>query len=398
MTRSTGVLLVAIVAGGMAQSTPARLDRRAVPPDPAVIVAEERRIRDADIGFYAGRAEHDPTGTLDLARLGALYLERHRETGSSSDLDLAERAAERSAANGRNRAAWQVLIAANIARHRFVAALDAGDRLLALDPGHAGARATKGEILLELGRYPEADRIFTGLTVQRTALNVAPRYARWLELRGRARRAERVLEEARLRAATVPGVPREQLAWFDLRLAELALKFQNPGQAVRWADSGLATLPGDPRLLTAKARALLDLRRPEPARALADSSLGIRFDPATLIVLAQSFDELGDTALAAAYRQILASTLAASPGNVHRAAALYLLDSGVNPDSVARIAKGDLSDRPDGYGFDLYAWALYRAGRYREAKEAMAVARNVGTEDPLLDRHAMAIDAATRKS
>ncbi len=52
MTRSTGVLLVAIVivAGGMAQSTPARLDRRAVAPGPGGSGGAVRRIRGAAIG------------------------------------------------------------------------------------------------------------------------------------------------------------------------------------------------------------------------------------------------------------------------------------------------------------------------------------------------------------
>ena len=402
MTRTTGLLLLAllVLGGSMVRSKRPSIGRRAATPDAAALVARERWVRDQDIAFYAVRAVRDPSGALDLARLGGLYLQRHRETGSSSDLDRAENAGLRSAANRgeHNPAAWQILVAARIARHRFAEALTAVDRLMAVDSDNAGARAAKGEILLELGRYAEADRIFTGLTLRRADPNVAPRYARWLEIRGRAGRASRLLEEARLRAANDQAIPREQLAWFDLRLAELALKFEDHAEAIRWADSGLTQVPDDARLLSAKARALLELGRPAEAIALADSALGIRFDPATLIVLAEGWEQAGDPALAGQYRRILAANLAADPANVHRGWSLYLLDHGGNADSIATIARKDLTVRRDVYGFDLYAWALYRAGRFAEAAEAMTMTRTAETEDPRLDRHAAAIAASLKTS
>lgn len=401
MNRIPGLLLLAlaVIGGSVARSRfTASVARRAAAPDAAALVARERRVRDQDIAFYAARVARDPSGAIDLARLGGLYLARHRETGSASDLALAESAALRSAGNRgtRNPAAWQVLAASRIARHRFVDALTAVEQVLAGDPDNAGARAAKGEILLELGRYPEADRLFTGLTLRRTAPGIAPRYARWLELRGRAGRASRLLEEARIAAANDLATPREQLAWFDLRLAELALKFEDHREAVRWADSGLALVPDDARLLSTKARALLGLGRPEQAVRLADSALGIRFDVATLIVLASSWEQRGDTALAGEYRRILAANLAADPANVHRGWSLFVLDHGGNADSIATVARDDVKVRPDTYGFDLYAWALYRAGHIAEAAAAMHRARAAETEDPLLDRHAAAIAAAAR--
>ncbi len=396
MTRLPGlVLVVLLLAFGQQLARPrsAPVVRPAATPGLAAAVAQERRIRDLDLAFYTARAARDPGGSLDLVRLGGLYLQRHRENGGAADLQLAEEAALRSTENRaeRNPGAWQILAAVRMSRHRFADALAAVDRILAADPDNTGARATKGEILLELGRYGEADRLFTGLTLQRTAPNVAPRYARWLELRGRAGRAARLLEDARLAAARGMDVPREQQAWFDLRLAELALKFEDAGRAARWADSGLARIPDDPRLLTAKARALLALDQPKQALALADSALGLRFDPATLIVVAQAREQLGDTALAGQYRRVLAASLAADPGAVHRGWSLYALDHGANADSVAAVARTDLLSRRDVYGLDLYAWALHRAGRHAEAAVAMAEARAIGTEDPMLDRHAAAI-------
>ena len=74
------------------------------------------------------------------------------------------------------------------------------------------------------------------------------------------------------------------------------------------------------------------------------------------------------------------------------------MDHGGNADSIATIARNDLTVRPDVYGFDLYAWALYRGGHFAAAAEAMSMTRIAETQDPLLDRHAAAIAAARKPS
>ena len=53
-----------------------------------------------------------------------------------------------------------------------------------------------------------------------------------------------------------------------------------------------------------------------------------------------------------------------------------------------------MGDRRDIYAYDLYAWALHRAGRNAEAAQAHRQARRLGTIDPLLQAHAEAIEAA----
>ena len=226
-------------------------------PEPArVAAAVEREIRDADIAFYRARAARDPTGALDLLRLGSLHLQRARESGQEADLIAAEEAARRSLANreAHNAAAWNLLAAALLGQHRFVEAREAAERYLAAEPDQPSAQALVGEVLLELGDYPAADRIFRGLTLLRTDLGVAPRYARWLEVRGRAGEARALLESVAQEAQRRSDIPREQAAWFDLRMGELALRFGRLGQARQRLQAGLALVPDDYRLLAARAR------------------------------------------------------------------------------------------------------------------------------------------------
>jgi hypothetical protein len=223
-------------------------------------LTESRRIRDADIRFFESRIVRDPGGALDLVRLGGLLLLRYRDRGDEQDLVTAERAARRALSNrGRhNDAGWRLLTAALSGQHRFLEARRGAERQVAMAPEDAAAQAILGEVLLELGEYPAADRIFRRLTPRRFEPALAPRYARWLELRGQAGAARRLLESAR-DAATGAGdlIPFEQRAWYDLRLAELAFRFRAWRTAAREIENGLARVPDDWRLLALAARLAL---------------------------------------------------------------------------------------------------------------------------------------------
>src|SRR2546430_13336381 len=79
------------------------------------------------------------------------------------------------------------------------------------------------------------------------------------------------------------------------------------------------------------------------------------------------------------------------PGQWHRAWSLFLLDHGRRvPEVLAHVTK-ELETRRDIYGYDLLAWALHKSGRDGAARIAMARALALGTDDPLLLRHAAAI-------
>src|SRR5262245_33506821 len=122
-------------------------------------------IRELDIAFFERRVADDPSGAMDLVRLGGLYLERFRAAGNEADLVAAEAAARRSLGNraGRDGGARQLLTAALLGQHRFVEAQAEAQRLVGLDPEDPVARATLGEVRLELGDYPGADSLFGSL-------------------------------------------------------------------------------------------------------------------------------------------------------------------------------------------------------------------------------------------
>ncbi|HKP29820.1 MAG TPA: tetratricopeptide repeat protein [Gemmatimonadales bacterium] len=393
MSRSIRIFLVAAIAGAVGAVAVVASARSRSPARAGAAGAELLRIREADIAFYARRVVADRQGALDRTRLGALLLEQSRYTGDERALIRAESLARESLAlrTAHNAGAWRLLVSALLGQHRFTAALEASEQLLAIDPDSPGARATRGEILLELGRYQAADSVFGSLAIRRNDPAVSPRYARWLEIRGHGGEARRLLEQSR-DDATRGGASADQLAWFDLRLGDLAFRYGKRVEALDHVERGLAVFPGDWRFLALAARIELARHRAKRAITLGDSSLALHLDPATLATVGDAWLAEGDSAQADSYFKALEGASGTAPsGGFHRAWYLALLDHNQRVPMVLQALTREITARPDAYGWDLLAWARYRAGQIPAAREAIDSALAIGTGDPLILGHARAI-------
>ncbi len=334
--------------------------------------------------------QRDPRSAGDYTQLAGLYLQRGRERADNADLTQAEQNARQSLhlRKGRNAAAFGVLATSLLAQHRFVEALQVAHRLLAVDSTSISAQGLLGETQLELGQYKEAGRTLGTLATYGGDLSVAPRLARWHELHGRPEQARRLLRVARTEAKRRHGMPKEQVAWFHLRLGDLALRHGHLGEAERELRDGLGVLPNDYRLLGTMAR--LDAARHRWASAVAygERAIASALDPATLGIVGDAYAAMGDTVKAEEYYHTLEVTVLHQPGPFHRAWSLFLLDHDRQVPQVLAKVREELQTRTDIHGYDLVAWALYRSGRHREAGEAMARALALGTRDAMLFYHA----------
>jgi tetratricopeptide (TPR) repeat protein len=377
-------IALAGAAGGLAASG------SAVRTEPHAAEVNATALRNRDIEFYRARTARDPRSARDFTQLAGLYLQRARETADNEDLVRAEDRARRSLAlrRGRNDEAVGVLASSLMGQHRFSEAHRTALELLEADSGSIAARGLVAESAMELGRYREADSLFGMLAGYQTDLGTAPRLARWAELRGRTTEARRLLRQALTAARRRHGLPAEQLAWFHLRLGDLALRTGHLAEAGRELDAGLAIRPGDYRLLGARAR--LAAARHQWQRAAADGELAVSqaLDPATLGLLADVWQALGDSVKSAGYDRAMRLTVLRQPGAYHRAWSLYLLDHGRDVPRVLANVRQELTARQDIYGYDLLAWALHAAGRDREARRPMASALALGTADAMLAYHA----------
>src|SRR5262245_13364382 len=352
-------------------------------------------VRDADIAFWKRRADEDSLSAEDRTQLAALYLARARESGSFDDLERAERTAASSLKlrpNGNCKAAV-LLASALMGQHRFQEAYDVAVRTDAREPGIPSYVALRGEVALELGRYDEADSIFA-LLRREPSVEAQPtllaRLARWEELSGHPDAALRLLALA----ARVVGHSDDETPWFAYRIADVALRAGKLGIADSSISAGLRVLPNDHRLLSAAARLAWMREQWAVAASYGERSIATVPEPATLALVSDAYRMLGDTTNAAQYADAMRTIVLANPGALHRAWSLFLLDHGREIDEVTRRVTAELRGRRDVYGYDLYAWALHKQHREREAFAAAQHAVSRGVRDAQLYYHLAEISRA----
>jgi tetratricopeptide (TPR) repeat protein len=398
--RATIIALSVLAAGGawaLANRSAAEARAVAAAARASDAAAAESEVRAKDIAFYEARAASDPEGASDRAQLAALYFQRARETSRFEYYARAEDAARASLAlrTQHNDAAFAVLTSTLLAQHRFADARDVARELARAEPHVDGYRAMLGETCLEVGDYSCARAAFEGITGQRRgAIAVAPRLARWAEIQGDTARARMLLRWARSLADSSSDLPREQRAWFHLRMGDLDLRQGRPGRAEREFRAGLGLLPNDHRLLAAMARLAAVRHDWREAIRYGDSSVAIALDPATLGIVADAYAALGDTVKAGEYARTMEVAVGQQPGAYHRAWSLFLLDHGRQVTQVLDAARSELATRHDIYGYDLLAWALYKEGKTLDARRAMSSALGQGTQDAMLFYHAGMIERA----
>jgi tetratricopeptide (TPR) repeat protein len=357
-------------------------------------VAAEARIRDQDIDFFRARVQRDPRSAADYGRLAGLYLQRARQTADNGDLIRAEENARHSLRlrSGRNTASFGILASSLLAQHRFEEAMTIARQLVAADSTSIPARGLLAETQYELGRYPEAARTLGSLATYGTDPSVAPRLARWAELHGRPDEARRLLRAARDDASHRHGVPREQLAWYHLRLGDLALRNGHLREAAAELRDGLDISPQDYRLLGMAARVESARHRWREAIRYGEQSIRYALDPATLGLIGEAYAAIGDSTKAEDYYHTMETVVLHQPGPFHRAWSLFLLDHDRDVPRVLAKVEEEIGSRQDIYGYDLLAWALHQSGRDQEARGAMSHALSLGTRDALLFYHAGMIE------
>ncbi|MCC7051838.1 MAG: hypothetical protein IT355_01140 [Gemmatimonadaceae bacterium] len=353
----------------------------------------ERSSRDRQIAVWHQALAADTGSALVLGQLAALHLQRSREGGGWDDIVRAEAFARASLARRtfRNASTASTLTGILLAQHRFTEAREVARDLVRHDPEVPEYRATLAEVAMELGDDTQADTLFGALWPHRGTLTIAARLARWLELHGHVTQARQLLTAARDDAVSRRDISRETQAWFNLRLGDLELRSDRRTAAGAAYRSGLAIEPGDPRLLGAMARLADAAGDPRGVIEWGEAAVGLQLDPGTLGLVSSAFAALGDSARAEEYGIALETAVSSQPGAYHRAWSLHLLDQGRQVPLVLTKAAEELRQRRDIYGWDVYAWALHKAGRSAEAKVAMGHALRLHTRDPLLARHAAAI-------
>lgn len=366
----------------------------------ATTLASDLAERDVHISVWKKALAADSESAIALGQLAGLYMQRGRESGDESNYAEAEQYARRSVnlRTHRNGAAFVTLASSMLAQHKFTEADSVVARLVALEPDIPQYRALRGEIKLELGDYDAARSEFDSLYRQRTHLSIAPRLARWLEISGKSEAAKKLLHESLAEAKRQRDLPREQLAWFHLRVGDIELRNGRPRTARSFFEAGLEIQPDDYRLLAAMARLEATAGRPRKAVEYGERAMAVKLDPATLGLIGDAYAQLGDTAQAEDYFKTMEIAVSGQPGAFHRAWSLFLLDHSRRVPEVLANVRAEVATRRDVYGYDLLAWALHKSGMHYEAAAAMNQAMRMRTQDPMLFFHAGVIESSLGNS
>jgi tetratricopeptide (TPR) repeat protein len=342
----------------------------------------------ANIEFFETRLR-ESGDSLSYNRLTALYLQRFREAGDPADIRRAESSATRSleAAPG-DYAGLINLALVRIVQHEFTAAAALAERARIQIPLRPDAYAVLGDAQLALGQYDQAT------TSYRTYLDSAPGFAAFsrqaslAEIHGNLPLATQFWQAA-IQAAARSSAP-EDAAWAHVQLGNLffATTTGNAGREFQQALDIYPKYAGAQAGLARVAAAHGDF-----TRAIALYSEVNARAPAleNVIALGEVYTRAGrpqDAAKQYALAGAITGLLEANGVRSDLTAILFALDHGGDVAEALGRARAAYEERPSLTAADVYAWALYRAGEFSEARVRIEEALRTGAQDPLFLFHA----------
>jgi len=351
------------------------------------------------IRFLEARVKRDPEDFIAHNKLAGQYLQRVRETGDVTYLNLAKRAAHVSLATlppEQNTGGLTALAQVEYASHDFAAARDHALQLTKLEATKSYPYQILGDALLELGEYDKAEAAFhqmeqLGGIQGLTQVAIEQRTARLAALHGDAGGAQRHLANALTIALTLPAPPRETVAWCRWQLGETAFGLGDYASAERHYRDALTTFPD-------YFRALASLGRVRAAQgdlpgAIEQYQHAVRIvpDPSFIAALGDLYQLSGRDKDAAGQYTLVEKIGRLNELNgtlYNRQLALFYADHDIKPEAAYENAAREYAVRRDIFGADALAWTALKAGRVAEAQTAIKEALRLGTKDARLFYHA----------
>jgi tetratricopeptide (TPR) repeat protein len=395
--------IAALVATGLlvAGSYGLRALTEATAPAPFVAPDQAPSPRLDEVGRLISVFEErvaDQGDPLDLGELGRLFLERAALVGDLSDYGSAITSLEEAVTLApEDRPAGLRLAQASLAVHRFDDALRIASDLVASQPDDAAALLVVADAEFEIGDHQAAARALdrvAGLTGEIPEILI--RRAQHSDIEGNVPEALGYAEDA-LRLTDTDGADPRRLAFHLTFAAHFLNDLGRYEQAETMLRRAIETDPSWSSSRATLGAVLVSSGRFEEAFAAYEAASSLRPDPVTLAMLGDLSVALGDHRLAETfYNQV---EPAATLTDVHREAyrrtlAQYLADHDLEPERAVELALADVNQRSDPFGFDTYAWALYRAGRIDEARSQIEKVLNGGLIEPQILYHSALIALA----
>jgi len=342
------------------------------------------------------RLKEDPDNPKIAATLGQAYLQRARESGDPAYYSKSEilftRALKREPASIDAMLGKASLL---MARHEFHNARDLAKKAIATDPDVVATYGILTDALVELGDYDEAIRTLDIMVRRKPNLSSYSRVSYIRELKGDIPGAIQAMK-----MAVESGAPNgENTAWCMVQLGNLYLIDGQLNRAEEQYQQALLRFPDYAHATAGLAR--VANARGDLAGAVEHYKLALDRIPLAefAIGLGEVYERMGRSAEAKAQFDLVEAIqelYRANGVSIDIELALFNADRGRNIPQALDLASNEWRSRKSVRVADVYAWVLYRAGRYEEAREMISQALRLGTRDPLILHHAEAIAHAGR--
>jgi tetratricopeptide (TPR) repeat protein len=378
----------------------------AAPPPAAELLPSEGEVEAQTIRFLEDRVKRDPEDFIAHNKLAGQYLQRVRETGDVSYLNLAAKAAHASLATlppEQNTGGLTALAQVEYASHDFVAARDHALQLTKLETNKSYPYQILGDALLELGDYQKAEESYhrmedLGGVQGLTRIAIEQRIARLGALHGDPNGARLHFAKALKMTLALPVPPRETVAWCRWQLGETAFAVGDYAEAERHYRDALTTFPGYFRALASLGRVRAAQGDLTGAIEQYEHAVRIIPDPSFVAALGDLYELAGRDKDAAAQYSLVEKIGRLNELNgalYNRQLALFCADHDIKPEDAYANASKEYAVRRDVYGADALAWTALKTGRIPAAQMAIKSALSLGTKDARLFYHAGMIARAT---
>jgi tetratricopeptide (TPR) repeat protein len=369
-------------------------------PKTQTIVAANDTIR-----FLEERIKRDPEDFIAQNKLASEYLQKVRETGDITYLNLASHAAHASLAvlpAEQNKGGLIALAQVEYSSHDFADAREHALQLTRLEANKSYSFQMLGDALLELGQYDEAENAFRqmeklGGLQGLTRVTMEQRLARLAILHGDNAGASRHFSTALKLALELPVPPRETVAWCQWQLGETAFAVGDYKTAEQNYNDALKTFPDYFRAIASLGRVRAANNDLTGAIEQYEKVVRILPDPNFVASLGDLYKLAGRADDSQKQYELVEQIghLSELNGTLYnRQLALFYADHDLKSDEAYNLAAKEYEVRRDIYGADALAWTALKAGKLTEAQIAIKEALKLGTKDAKLFYHAAMIAQA----
>lgn len=338
-----------------------------------------------------------PDSPRGYNQIAAFYIKQARRTGDFSLNTKAETAVNKALElDAADIQARKLAASLQLTFHRFAEALELGTKLREEFPNDAFVYGVLTDANAELGNYDAAVKAVQKMVDLKPN---ASSYARVAHIRVLYGDTEGALEAMKTAARTADPQDSEEQSWCLVQLGDELRRNGKYAEAEKVYDEALSILPDFYLALAGKGR----------VRAVqGDLEAGVKFltesqnrvpNVETVIALGDIYLVQGNTEKARRQYglvEVVEQRLGAA-GDQKRLALMWA-DQNIKLDEALAIAESEYPARKDIYTADVYAWCLYRKGRFAEAKTAIGHAMGLKTKDARFLYHAGMIEKGLGKN